>query len=143
MCGRRGEVVPDRDVAGRTSPFDRTKGATKHMNANGFSAVFSELMRSDLMKGAKLPFDDATEGEVGPLVKRGARHLPAPFQTAYADHLEVRLDNVLARVGDDLGMVETIAGAVYQHAPVPNAPTRITSLHRFLAVVSNLYRSFL
>jgi len=62
--------------------------------------------------------------------------IPLGYAGAYIDPLSAQL----ARVIPDPTMLETLAGAVAQHGPgYPLA----ANLDRFLAVVSNLYRSFL
>ena len=74
-------------------------------------------------------------------MQAGAPFLPQTYAEAYTKPLEADLRRLisLARRGDPTA-AETLTGAVYQHAPdSPNA----AALDRFLAVISNMYRSFL
>jgi hypothetical protein len=73
-------------------------------------------------------------------VKAGAQLLPNSCVTGYAEPLEASLPRLAQLESSDSLTVETLSGAVYQHRPDdPN----IGPLHRFLAVISDLYRSFL
>ncbi len=62
--------------------------------------------------------------------------LPLLYQQAYADPILVHAPHILIQAW----AAETVAGAVYDHAPALGV---MPGLNRFLAVISNFYRSFL
>ena len=70
-------------------------------------------------------------------VKDAAKLLPLAFRTAYVDPLVAQLDSAAVQ---DPTTLETLAGAVYDHNPTFGVSDQ---LQRFLAVVSDFYRSFL
>lgn len=70
-------------------------------------------------------------------INSGANSLPIAYQTGYVTPLTDNLATIVARTPDE---VEPLAGAVYEHAPGSIVKAE---LGRFLAVISNLYRSFL
>jgi len=77
-------------------------------------------------------------------VNAGEPALPLLYRARYADKLKAQLPSAMSSpdpqrrlAGDSL---ETITGAVYQHAANVSVAK---PLNRFLAVISNLYRSFL
>lgn len=76
-------------------------------------------------------------------INQGAPLLPRGYDAAYTDPVRAGLPRLLALAGQNRvrwTSVETVAGAIYQHAPDwPTAP----ALRRFVAVVSNLWRSYL
>jgi nucleoside phosphorylase len=109
-----------------------------------FADLFARLIKMNFMAQIAPVFGKKpSEPKVKSLVSAGAVHLPAPFRTSYATPLVQHLDGLFARVatpqGPDPVSVETFTGAVYQHSDVEIRP----DLHRFLAVISNMYRSFL
>src|SRR5436305_650588 len=104
-------------------------------------AVFDKLNGANLLGEGppEIPWGDSpTADSVGSAIDAEADALPLVFRDGYADPLRRNLPHVL-RVAGDPSLIETLAGAVYDHgAQAVDAP-----LGRFLAVVSNLYRSFL
>ena len=104
-------------------------------------AVFDKLNGADLLGEGPpdVPWGDSpTVDAVRSAVDADADALPRVFRDGYADPLRQALPHVL-RVAGDPTLIETLAGAVYDHgAKEVDAP-----LGRFLAVVSNMYRSFL
>ena len=70
------------------------------------------------------------------LLRNGSRYLPGPYLQNYGDPLLRNLDSVQKWSS---GTVETLAGAVYDH---DNLDYR-NELHGFLALTSNIYRSFM
>jgi hypothetical protein len=104
-----------------------------------FLTLCNTLAEIDLfgMAGEPLPEGNALKKAV----QVGAPLLPPTYATAYTQPLEADLSRLisLARRGDPT-TIETLTGAIYQHAP--NDPNK-SALDRFLAVISNLYWSFL
>ncbi|KAK43531.1 hypothetical protein BG58_32010 [Caballeronia jiangsuensis] len=98
-----------------------------------------------LTERADSPISPRTSAaELSALLDQGRDLLPFYFQSRYADPLRRNLKSVMRRLGTpeggiDLTSIETLAGAVYQHANLDDLP----QLQRFLAVISNMYRSFL
>jgi hypothetical protein len=70
-------------------------------------------------------------------IDAGTPQMPLAYQTAYIDPLVAQLETVLARAGGD---VEPFAAPIYEQAP---SSTIRPPLQRFLAVISDLYLSFL
>jgi hypothetical protein len=107
-----------------------------------FNALFDQIMQVDLFGTAPpdLPFQDASDASaVSTAIDSGTRFVPLAFQNVYVNPLVQNLGSVLAQLDGDATTLETISGAVYQHG---NASIR-PPLHRFLAVISDLFRSFL
>jgi hypothetical protein len=113
------------------------------LDVDNFNALYDRLRRIDLFGTAPPapPWGTAAPDEqsVGTAIASGANLVPLRFVADYVDPLVGQLPRVLNALQGDGMLVETLAGAVYQHAD----PTVATDLHRFLAVISNLYRSFL
>jgi hypothetical protein len=117
------------------------------IDLNKFAALARDLSHVRLFGSGppKPPWGKTpTAASVLRAVRAGEPALPLLYRRKYAEPLKSQLPGALANpdpnrrlAGDGL---ETITGAVYQHAAkVPVA----TELRRFLAVISNLYRSFL
>src|SRR5690242_7275532 len=113
------------------------------VNENSFDSLFQRLRTIDLFgsSGPPLPFQappmsDAVRAAIGE-----GTLLPPEFRDAYAKPLLADLDAVVQKLNGSQQpeIVETLAGAVYQHAQTELA----APLGRFLAVISDLYRSFL
>ena len=112
------------------------------VTASAFNDLFNQVMQVDLFGKAPsdLPFQDAGDaGSVGAAIESGIPYVPLAFQGAYVNPLLQNLSSVLTQLDGDVTAIETISGAVYQHADSSVRP----HLHRFLAVISNLFRSFL
>ena len=111
------------------------------INPDNFNSLFQTLAAIDLFGSAPPPppfGSPVTEDAVRGPVESGAPALPLLYRTEYSDILLAQLGTVIPQLGDP-AMIETLAGAVYQHGPGLDAGP----LNRFLAVVSDLYRSFL
>lgn len=109
-----------------------------------FRKLYSALMEKDFVAGGNPPFGDPPKVSlIKEKIEAGKSFLPTAFLEGYADPLSRRLDSVIARLRASSGpgavYIETVTGAVYQHADTGLQP----ALNRFLAVVSNLYQSFL
>ena len=114
--------------------------ATPPINADQFTRLCERLAVIDLFgDGPPVPpwGDAATVAAVKQAINAGAPSLPLAYQTGYVMPLLQNLDSVLRQAGDS---IEPLAGAVYEHAPGGAVQPE---LQRFLAVISNLYRSFL
>lgn len=104
---------------------------------SGFARLCQKFAEIDLEgKGPPIPPDIDLEQEI----RRGAIALPQTFRRGYAEPLLENLLSVLLQTIGDLSVREALTGAVYDH--IPESEVR-EPLHRFLAVISNLYRSFL
>ena len=111
-------------------------------NQHNFLKVFQTFSAIDLCgeSGPPYPFEiPPTSASLTAAIRHGSRTLPLVFREAYVDPLLTNLDSILHLSGGDHLMIETLAGAAYQHAQ----PELLDPLHRFLAVVSDLFRSFL
>ncbi len=111
---------------------------------SNFADLFSQLMKTDLMAEATPAFGKTPSiAKLKPLLAQGGLHLPEPFRAGYSDPVSTRLDGLVARATGPNGHgamgIETLTGPVYQI----NDENLQPQLHRFLAVISNLYRSFL
>lgn len=108
---------------------------------------FCELHRVLLAKNLLRPCecklgDRPTETQAAQLVQQGALRLPSSFAAAYATPLQERLSALFAWLDAsriDAMYLEALLGPVYQLDDAALRP----ELHRFLAVISNLFRSFL
>lgn len=111
------------------------------LDANRFQALFQQLLSIDLFGTAPPPppFKRPTVPAVQKAIAGGAKLLPPAFREGYAAPLLTNLSHVLAALQGDFTTIEALAGAIYQHAQATGKP----ELHRFLAVISDLYRSFL
>lgn len=112
------------------------------IDSANFQTLFKNLARTNLFGSApppppfgKIP----TLAKVKKAVAPGAQLLPTVYRDGYSTPLQQNLAAVLAQLGRDVTSIETITGAVYQQAQKTGKP----QLQRFLAVISDLYRSFL
>ncbi|MFM0336868.1 phosphorylase family protein [Paraburkholderia fungorum] len=113
------------------------------MDDLNFQALYSRMMGLPFLGSVQSPISDhSTVQEISGMLDKGRDFLPHPFQQHYADPLNRNLTSVIRRLSSptlDAMTMETLAGAVYQHGDQDMLP----ELHRFLAVISNMYRSFL
>jgi nucleoside phosphorylase len=97
-------------------------------------------MKTNFMKSAVPAFGrKPVYNKVSGMVSKAAPLLPAVFQAAYVKPLETHLQSVFSRTNGDPDFIETLTGAVYEHGIKGES----LPLHRFLAVISDLYLSFL
>ena len=110
------------------------------VDISGFQQLYDALRGVDLAgQGPPAPPwapDPATAAAVTAAMAPAVPRLPLAYRDAYVTPLLDQLDMV---VRADAVTVETLTGAVYDHDVAAVRP----ELNQFLAVVSNLYRSFL
>jgi hypothetical protein len=111
---------------------------------NDFIELYRTLMKNKFMSEATPIFGKTpTLKRVHDLIVAGEPHLPVPFRAGYTTPLLERLDSVFARLDfknpRSALFLEALSGAVYQH----EVKSQLPALNRFLAVISDLYRSFL
>jgi len=105
-----------------------------------FNTLYTQLMKTKFLAAATPAFGaKPTEAKIKTLVTKTDSLLPNPFRTGYVTPMLDRADSVFSRLGADTVSVETLTGCVYQHADKSIKP----ELNRFLAVISDLYLSFL
>jgi hypothetical protein len=102
---------------------------------DGFAALCARLAQIDLFGKAGKPMPKGAS--LSAAVKRASPLLPHVYGEAYTARLEASLPRLHRMAGRKPAAVEVLTGAVYQHGNAA-AP-----LERFLAVISDLYRSFL
>jgi hypothetical protein len=111
------------------------------LNEAQFIRLFKILAQIDLFGSGppKPPWGSGapTLTIVRQAIEGSAAALPPVYQSDYVAPLDAHLETALAR--SDAVSLETLAGAVYDHGQAGVKD----ELHRFLAVVSNFYRSFL
>ena len=109
-----------------------------------FQDLYSTLIKTNFMSSLAPAFGAKPgTGKIQTLIAGGSPRLPARFRDAYADPLAKHLESLFAQLESPRGLdtltLETFTAAVYQHSDAKLTP----QLHRFLAVISNMYRSFL
>jgi hypothetical protein len=112
------------------------------IDSTKFQSFFERVMKIKLFGSAPPPppfGKKPTAAKLQKAIALGAQLLPTIFRDGYATPLQQNLSQVLAQLGPDLTAIEAVTGAVYQQAQKVGQP----QLHRFLAVISDLYRSFL
>lgn len=112
------------------------------VDSNQFLSLFQTLSQIDLFgaAGSTPPIGSPPNTQKTLMaIKKGRSSFPAVFDDAYIQPLIAGLEKVFTRTNDDPMTIETLAGAVYQHADQEAK----SPLNRFLAVISDLYRSFL
>jgi hypothetical protein len=113
------------------------------ISEEGFTELFRRLAGVDLFGSGPPdvpwqgdpPTADAVRSAISPAISR----LPLAYQAAYIDPLEQHLDRVLQALTGDRQILESVGGAIFDHRVDQVDP----ELDRFLAVISNFYRSFL
>jgi hypothetical protein len=110
------------------------------LDAKAFTQLCEKLAKIDLF-GAAPPKpswgSQPTASKLRKAIDSGALALPLVYQTGYVAPLVNHLNTVLTRAAADL---EPFLAPIYQHA---EGNSVLPQLQRFLAVISNLYRSFL
>jgi hypothetical protein len=107
------------------------------LDTDDFTALATQFARVDLFGfGPPAPpwGRQQTGQKVAAAISSGRNRLPLVYQNAYVAQLEDNLQSLLG------GSMEPWAAPVYEHAAGSSVSPQ---LDRFLAVVSNLYRSFL
>lgn len=106
-----------------------------------FDELYNLLMKTNFVASKAPAFGNRpSKAKIASMVKKGVPFIPTPFRDGYIMPLLDRLDSILSRQGAaDAFTVETLTGCVYQHAEKAIQPP----LSRFLAVISDLYVSFL
>lgn len=88
-----------------------------------------------------------TPAAIKAAVETGAAQMPLAYRDTYAAAITRELDNILlelkeASPEEKSMVIEQFYAAVYEHGKLPGMQDVRPELRRFLAVVSNLYRSF-
>lgn len=107
-----------------------------------FREVFARLRQIDFLgeSGPPFPFEvPPIQAAVAAAIQQGANRIPYLFRTSYSDPLLRSLSALMQDGQEHRSLLETLTGAVYQHAQ----PELIGPLRRLLAVTSDLFRSFL
>lgn len=103
----------------------------------GFDRFCARLAQIDLFGKAGEPIPQAAA--LRQAIDQGASLLPQLYTASYVAPLRTCLPRLIQLASLHPATVETLTGVVYQHANEEMLP----ALHRLLAVVSDLYRSFL
>jgi hypothetical protein len=116
------------------------------MSVNAFNELFKILQDADLFGVAPAPLVDLDDEEdLRNAIDLGASRIPGLYHDTYVAPLLRNLKWVMGRVSEPT--LETLSAAVYDHhARYKNTRKGVEikrSLRSFLAVTSNLYRSFL
>ena len=105
-----------------------------------FDSLYSQLMKTNFLASKTPAFGKKPlETKIKGMVSKADPLLPAPFRDGYVTPLLERLDSIFARLGSDSLTIETLTGCVYEHSDETIRP----QMDRFLAVISDLYVSFL
>jgi hypothetical protein len=102
-----------------------------------------DLFGSDLKVRPKLNSPAAIKSAV----TSGAAQIPLAYRDTYAAAILRELDNVLVQLkevpsAERVMVIEQFYAAVYEHGTISGMTDVRSQLRRFLAVISNLYRSF-
>jgi nucleoside phosphorylase len=105
-----------------------------------FNSLYTLLMKAKFLAPSMPAFGaKPTAPKVEALINKADPLLPAPFRAGYVTPLLDRADSIFARLGSNAFTLETLTGCIYQHADRSIQP----QMNRFLAVISDLYLSFL
>jgi len=106
-----------------------------------FNSLYTQLMKAKFLAPTTPAFGaKPTEAKIKALINKAGPLLPFPYRSGYVSPLLDRTDSIFARLGpSDAFFLETLAGCVYQHGDKTIQP----QMNRFLAVISDLYTSFL
>jgi hypothetical protein len=118
-------------------------GGIVSVSEASFTKLFQRLAGIDLFGSGPpevpwqgtVPSADAFRAAIDPAASR----LPLAFHAAYIDPLRQNLDQVMQALTGADDILETVGAAIYDHRVDGIDP----ELDRFLAVISNFYRSFL
>jgi hypothetical protein len=146
MTGKNPAKQTQTKSSGEPQRKPRSRAVSGSQDPDPFQSLFDRLSAIDLFGDAPpvvpYPLPPQVRG-VEAVIDQGIPKMPQTFVEAYAAPLEKALPGLLAKVDptstDDLSMLETLTGAVYEHGD----PDVAVPLGRFLAVISDLYRSFL
>src|SRR4051794_38710087 len=128
----------------RVSNLHTTReGVRMPVPATNIKAVFDRLTAATLTGEGppEVPWGDSpTVDAIATAIDGAADALPFVYRRAYVDEIRAQLPAIVRGLRErDPEVLETLAGAVYDH----DSDEVAAPLGRFLAVVSNLYRSFL
>jgi hypothetical protein len=115
-----------------------------------YEALF-EIDYTGAVPGICVPLDVAS---IRAATAKGAPFLPMVYQQNYAEPLDAKLAGIVSKLDQQVQsgehppayraqVLEALYGAIYQHGHNVTKVEARPQLKRFLAVVSNLYRSFI
>lgn len=113
------------------------------VSEESFTQLFQRLAGIDLfgVGPPDVPWQGSqpTAANFSAAIDPASSRLPLAFHAAYIDPLRKNLSQVMQQLSGADDMLETVGGAIYDHRVDGIDP----ELDRFLAVISNFYRSFL
>lgn len=113
------------------------------VSEENFSQIFKRLAEVDLFgsgpPNVPWPGSQPTAEAFRAAIDPAASRLPLVYHGPYIDPLRQNLDQVIQALSGADDILETVGGAIYDHRVDGIDP----ELDRFLAVISNFYRSFL
>ncbi|HET9258018.1 MAG TPA: hypothetical protein VFO16_22845 [Pseudonocardiaceae bacterium] len=126
-----------------TSMPSTSERALMSINEDRFVQLFRRLAEIDLFGSGPpdVPWhgDPPSADTFRSAIKPASGRLPLSYQRAYINPLLQHLDRVLNQLTGAPDILESIGGAIFDHRVAETDP----ELDRFLAVISNFYRSFL
>jgi hypothetical protein len=112
------------------------------MNGNNFVKICTRLAEIDLFGTKPLGPNRTPKPDMSRIkeaIENGRRLVPMRYGEVYVDPVI----NNLARIANDAVMLEILPGAISQHGTNYLHADDLKSLRRFLAVISDLFRSYL
>jgi hypothetical protein len=130
------------------------KGFTMPFDARKFTALYDQFLQIDFTgteRRLRPPLANARD--VRAATAKGAPHLPLIYRQNFHQPMDARLANLLKQLqqdvkngdktaGEALARLESFYAPIYQHGANVTSVKAGPQLRRFLAVVSNLFRSF-
>jgi hypothetical protein len=118
------------------------------MDLARFTQLCSTLARIDLFgSDPKVRPNVSTPAAIRTAIANGGPNLPLTYRQTYVAAVGTQLADVLVQIktmpaAQRAGIIERFYGPVYEHAALTGMRDVRPELRRFLAVISNLYRSF-
>ena len=113
------------------------------INGDSFTQLFQRLASIDLFGSGppEVPWQGSqpTADTFSAAIAQASSRLPLAFRAAYIEPLQSNVDHVIQELSGADDILETVGAAIYDHGVAGVDP----ELDRFLAVISNFYRSFL
>src|SRR5262245_367534 len=118
------------------------------MDLARFTQLCNTLAKIDLFgSDTKVRPQVSTAAAIKNAIANGAPNMPLTYRQTYVAAVSAQLADVLAQIkslsaAQRMSIVERFYAPVYEHAILTGMRDVRPELRRFLAVISNLYRSF-